>query len=125
MQTENPKIKIPSQGLAENRYGCGKNRWAAATLVQWVKEKDYKPFKFPLAAFNLSQEWDGIDTTKSLVHHCKRIMNADLSYPIIFDSDGCIADGYHRCMRALIEGKTEVDAVRIEEMPLPDGYDED
>lgn len=117
-----PKVRIQSQGLAENRYVDDGKTWGAATLVAWAKEKGYKTFKYPLATFNLATVWN-IETTRSLLFHCKRINNANLDYPIIFDIDGCIADGYHRCMKAILEGRTEIDAIRLEEMPQHDGYE--
>lgn len=119
-----PKVKIKSQGLAGNTYGNGKKRWGVSTLITFCKAKKYKTFKFPLAAFSLSTEWE-LGTVNELLFHTKRINNADLKYPIILDNEGDIADGYHRCMKAILLGKTEIDAIRMEEMPPPDGYEKD
>lgn len=118
-----PQIKYPRQRIAENNYRCGGKSWSASTLVNWCKEKEYPIFKVPLAAIDLSQmPWD-IDTIDDFIWHCKRMNDTD-NYPIILDNYGRICDGFHRVCKAIINNKTEIDAIRIEEMPRPDGYEE-
>lgn len=119
---KNPKVKILSQGLAENVATRGNSSWAASTLIQWCKEKGYKSFKFPLAAMDLSNCPWTVDDMWDFVYHAKRVNRGNLKYPIILNDRGAICDGWHRVAKALLEGKTEIDAIRIEEMPLPDGY---
>jgi hypothetical protein len=46
-------------------------------------------------------------------------MDADLNVPILIDWTGGIADGRHRVIRALIEGKATVKARRLIERPAP------
>lgn len=118
-----PKVKILSQGLAENCYSVGNKRWAASTLVQYCKEKGYPIFKLPLAGINLSDMPFDVNNLDEFIFQCNRVNKADLKYPILIDSIGRICDGYHRVVKAIIEGKTEIDAIRIEEMPSPDGYE--
>lgn len=121
----NPKVKITSeQGLAENRYHVDGKYWAAANLVAWCKEKKYPTFKLPLAAVNLAGMPWHIADLDTYIWETKRVMNTDLKYPIILDDYGRICDGYHRVCKAILEGKSEIDAIRIEKMPNPDGYDE-
>jgi hypothetical protein len=119
----NPKIKYPKQGLAENRYTCGSKSWAASTLVNWCKEQNYPVFKLPLAAIDLSQmPWD-INNIDEFIWHSKRVNDVG-DYPVILDNYGRICDGFHRVCKAIINDKTEIDAIRIEEMPRPDGIEE-
>ena len=54
-----------------------------------------------------------------LVGHMMSVNNADLKYPIILDEDGVIMDGRHRVMKALLEGKKTIKAVRFAENPSP------
>lgn len=121
---KNPKVKIQSQGLAENCATKGINSWSASTLITYCKEKNYPIFKLPVAGINLSEQtmpWT-IYNISSFVYHMKRVNKVNMKYPIILDSEGGIVDGWHRVARAIIDGKTEIDAIRIEEMPLADGY---
>lgn len=119
----NPKVNIISQGLAENCYIVSNKRWSASTLVQWCKEKNYPIFKLPLAGINLSDMPFDVNNLDEFIYQCNRVNKVDLKYPILIDSIGRICDGYHRVVKAILEGKTEIDAIRIEEMPSPDGYE--
>ena len=123
-EPKNPVVTYPNQGLAENRYTADGKIWAASNLVSWVKEKNYPVFKLPLAGVNLDHlPWE-INNLDDIIWHSKRIQDTDLSHPILIDHLGRICDGYHRIVKAIIENKTEIDAIRIEEMPRPDGYEE-
>jgi len=42
-----------------------------------------------------------------------------VEFPIILDEDGEIMDGGHRIMRAMLEGKSSILAVRFDENPPP------
>lgn len=57
---------------------------------------------------------------RDVAAHTRRIMAADLSYPIIFSADGRLMDGGHRIARAWIEGRTTIDAVRFAVDPEPE-----
>lgn len=59
-------------------------------------------------------------TCRDVAKHAKRIMEADLSYPIILAADGHLMDGGHRIAKAWILGETEIDAVQFEVDPAPD-----
>lgn len=54
---------------------------------------------------------------RQLVGHMKSVIKADLKYPIILDEDGELLDGRHRLMKALLEGKETIKAVRFVENP--------
>lgn len=52
------------------------------------------------------------------------MLDADLSFPVILGSfpvilgpDGRVMDGMHRIARAMLEGRTEVSAVRFLALP--------
>lgn len=120
---KNPKVEINQQGLAENVAVCGNYRYAAATLIQWCKEKDYPIFSIPLASIDLTYSpWD-IYNVDSFIYHMNRVVKADLKHPIILTDKGAICDGWHRVAKAILEGKTEINAIRIQQMPAPDGVE--
>ncbi|QHW29548.1 chromosome partitioning protein ParB [Paenibacillus rhizovicinus] len=54
-----------------------------------------------------------IPTIRNVAFHCQRIIHANMSYPILLCSDGQLIDGGHRIARALIDEKSEIDAVYI------------
>jgi len=59
-------------------------------------------------------------TLREMVMHMKAVQKADLSFPIILDEDGELMDGRHRIMRAMLEGRETIKAVRFDENPNPD-----
>ena len=121
---KNPRVIFEDSGITENRYICEGKIWNASTLITYCKEQKYPVFKLPLAGVNLDHlPWE-INNLDDIIWHSKRIQDTDLSHPILIDHLGRICDGYHRIVKAIIENKTEIDAIRIEEMPRPDGYEE-
>ena len=59
-------------------------------------------------------------TVRKVVEHAKLIAEVDTSHPIILGHAGRVIDGMHRIVRALLEGRTEIDAVRFPSLPKPD-----
>ena len=59
-------------------------------------------------------------TCRAVLDHMRLIEEVDLSYPIILGADGRVMDGMHRVAKALLEGKTEIEAVRFQVDPEPD-----
>ncbi len=59
-------------------------------------------------------------TCREITKHCRRIMNADLSYPILLKSDHRVLDGMHRISRCLLEGREQIEAKILDPMPEPD-----
>jgi hypothetical protein len=89
--------------------------------------------RVPLAAIRELDEpfWCGGEgqrlTCRQVVDHARLMRECDLSYPIILSSDGRVMDGMHRVCKALLEGLSEIEAVRFREDPEPDyvGVDAD
>jgi ParB-like chromosome segregation protein Spo0J len=51
----------------------------------------------------------------------ERVIDADLSYPILIHPTGWLMDGYHRVARALMEGRKTLPAVQFTDDTLPPG----
>ncbi|MDA8044776.1 MAG: hypothetical protein M0Z30_05995 [Actinomycetota bacterium] len=60
-------------------------------------------------------------TVRKVVEHTALILEADLAYPIILGHDGRVMDGMHRVARALMAGRSHIDAVRFS-VPLEADY---
>lgn len=52
--------------------------------------------------------------------HFRRVLNADLTTPLIIRSDGVIMDGWHRIIKAYNTGLRALPAKRFEVDPAPD-----
>jgi len=59
-------------------------------------------------------------TVRDVVSHARRIVDADLSLPVILASDGQVLDGMHRIAKAVLCGQVSVTAQRLATDPDPD-----
>ena len=112
MKNNIPQILISDAEPLQDYYDDGKgNQYSVARLIDEAKGLD--PFDCPLASLYVGNEiWQG-SNMKTLALHCKKVMDANLKYPIILDWNGEVADGRHRIIKALIEGKKTIKAVRL------------
>lgn len=113
-----PKVKFRKADPLQDYYcdGTG-NAWSVAKLQD--DAKDLPVFEVPIAALDLSHAiWQGYDMI-ALAFHCNRVNDADLSCPILLDWNGAIADGRHRVLKAIIEGKRTIKARRMTWRPKP------
>lgn len=59
-------------------------------------------------------------TCRAIAEHCRRINNADLSYPVILTEDYRVFDGMHRIAKAIMLGHETIQARRFPVNPEPD-----
>ena len=52
-------------------------------------------------------------TWGALAEHCRRALGADTAWPVILGPEGEVVDGMHRIVRASLEGRTSIEAVRL------------
>jgi hypothetical protein len=55
-----------------------------------------------------------------MARHAKRVLEADLSYPVILAADGSLFDGSHRIAKAWVLDVKEIQVVRFPVNPEPD-----
>lgn len=66
------------------------------------------------------QAKDDVPTPRSLVEHMVLVQETDLTHPIILCQDGRLMDGMHRVVKALLEGRDSIEAVKLIPTPAPD-----
>jgi hypothetical protein len=95
---------------------CGNHIWSVSRLIALSQHLPIMEVKLDHMSV-----WYKYETMplRDMVMHMKAVLNADLSCPIILDEDGEILDGRHRVMKALLEGKETILAVRFDENPPP------
>ncbi len=99
-------------------YSAGDDVWMVSELI--AASADLPVFDLPVAGLFIgSQVWGDSKTPKNLARHIKRVLEADLSYPVIMDEEGFIMDGWHRVTKALVEGISTIKAVRFPKNPEP------
>ena len=105
----------PLQDYYRDRDG---NLYSVAKLLD--DAKDLPVFDVPLAALDLSSKiWDDCNMF-ALAFHVKKCVGADLRYPILLDWNGTVADGRHRIIKAIMDGKRTIKARRMQWKPEPD-----
>lgn len=106
------KFCHPNEQMAQ----LGKHNWSVARLI--VLSKDLPVMNIPLDHLNIYYKYSDL-TLREMVGHMKSVNDADLKYPIILDEDGEVMDGRHRIMKAIMENKKTIKAVRFELNPSP------
>ena len=113
-------VKVPDwhKDHTTQAYELDGKEWSIARLVELSKKLEV--FEAPLRAMDIRYNfnWSMLDA----VMHVQAVLDADLSYPIILSAEGVIFDGRHRVMKALLEGRDTVKAVRFDENPIPCRY---
>jgi hypothetical protein len=100
--------------------------WDVDRLVALTKQ--FPRFEMPLAAIReldgcFSSEHDDTLTWRNVAEHASMIEAADLNFPIILSRDGSVMDGMHRVAKALLLGRTTIEAVQFTDDPAPDYTD--
>lgn len=119
----NMAVKIPEwQSTKEQMAQLGRHLWSVSRLFELTK--DLEVMEIPLKHLNVFYRYEKL-TLREMVMHLTAVNNADLEAPIIIDEDGEVMDGRHRIMKAMLEGRETIKAVRFDENPSPCKIDDD
>ncbi len=91
----------------------------------WQAAKEYEVQEAPIDAFSLEYGRCGVEDFRTFAVHCARVMDADISYPIILTPCGGILDGRHRLARMLIDGVETVKFIKLKKLPVSIGREEE
>ena len=96
--------------------------WDVRKLIELSRDFPVMPYKVAECPELESNHWykHVVPTPASIIEHAELIRDADLSYPIILGADDRVMDGMHRICKAVMEGLSEIPAVRFVEDPEPD-----
>lgn len=118
-----PKVTFRNAEPLQDYYQLGDEYYSVARLID--ETKHLTPFDVPIASLNLDDPtWNG-ENLYGIAFHVKKVYDADLSFPIIIDWDGRIADGRHRIIKAIVKGRRTIKAVRMTWKITPDRIDKD
>ncbi len=98
--------------------------WKATTL--WQLAQTLPVEQVPLDSFDWANDnfqcgsLSDPPLWRDIGDHTKRILAADLKYPIIISPDRSVMDGMHRILKCYVFGLPAVPAVRLSTMPPPD-----
>ncbi len=98
--------------------------WKATTL--WKSAENLPVEHMPLDSFDWTNEnfqcgaLSSPPLWRDIGDHTKRILAADLQYPVILNAQGNVMDGMHRILKCYAFGLPTVKAVRFTSNPPPD-----
>ncbi len=102
----------------------GFDAWDVDRLIELSRELPVEQVTVDsIGEIDTSYWFDGsaeVPTVRKVVEHCRLITEVDGGNPIILGYDGRVMDGMHRVARALLEGRSELDAVRFTAPLEPD-----
>lgn len=114
-------MKIPFNKVELSENVCSlndKGYWYVTSLIQKIKELNLEIFDFPLHCIDLNTYiWGKKLSMYEIITHLRQVNVCDLEFPIIISEEGTILDGWHRIIKAIIENKKTVKAVRFEKKP--------
>ena len=99
------------------------NCWSAPYLYKVVEQRKLKVETVCLRHLDLSRfPWSNgsITSIDDYLYHSVRVQNADTSIPIIIGWDGYPMDGWHRIVKAVLEGRKTIKAYRFESYVEPE-----
>ena len=109
------ELGIEKFSYLQNTYERRGVTYTVTSLIEASKGLDV--FDVPIKSIDIGVcPWGEVDI-KSSAYHFIRTNEASLDYPIILDDTGYICDGWHRVVKAIIEGRKTIKAVRLTVMP--------
>lgn len=95
------------------------NIWKTSTLIKESKSLPIIKFKVNSISIDEILQWK-LSNIRDYCIHYKRVTNANLKFPIILRDDGYIMDGWHRLIKAMVDGIEYLPARKFEVNPKPD-----
>ncbi|MEM1430309.1 MAG: hypothetical protein AAGG09_12710 [Pseudomonadota bacterium] len=98
--------------------------WDVHRLVRL--SRDLTPLHLPLRELReLDRNWwysdpESTPTPRSIAAHMVLVRQTDLSHPILLCAEGRLMDGMHRAVKAVLEERDAIAAVRFPVTPEPD-----
>lgn len=97
----------------------GDEWWWTKNLIE--ASEDLEVFDLDLMSVDLGVMPWRCDSILYFVGHLVDVRKCDLKYPVILSPSGWVMNGWHRIVKAIMQGKDTVPAVRFIDMPDPDG----
>lgn len=111
------ELGIDTFDIGENNYTRNDRTYSVKDLIEVAKK--YEPFDLLIKSIDIGSNPWGELSIKSYAYHIKRMNEANMDYPIILDDTGYICDGWHRLLKAIVNGQNTIKAVRLTIMPDP------
>jgi len=115
--------KAENFSFKDSGFSDGQDRWSSPYLYEKVKESGLVPERVCIRHLDLSRmPWQSgnVKSLDTFLYHMVRVQDSDYTIPIILGWDGYIMDGWHRLIKAILEGRKTIEAYRLEGYIEPD-----
>jgi hypothetical protein len=97
--------------------------WYEHALWEAAKLENLPIIDVPVCAVPINYiPWE-LEDLEDMMYHIRKVEQADLMFPVIFDDKGNLIDGYHRLVKAIMNGYKTIKAVRFITLPEISGTD--
>jgi len=105
---------------SEQTY-LGHDWWYIPTLLDFIEDNHSIEYDLDLTSIDLGVMPWRCKSMLQFIQHMIDIECVDFKYPIIISPGGWVMNGWHRVAKAILSGKSTIKAIRIFELPKPDG----
>lgn len=103
----------------EHTFSDGHRVWKVDDLWKASADLPVIDLQVDLVVKDIGEEFECYWPIDHMVDFIRRVIDADLSFPIILTPDGRVADGRHRIFKAMVDGRSTIAARRLPVMPRP------
>ncbi len=106
------------------KVGADTHVWDVHKLVRAAKEFSVRDVPLKSIA-EIDENWwyqepGAVPSPRSMADHMVLVQETDLAHPIVLCAEGRLMDGMHRVVKALMEKRETISAVRFPVTPPPD-----
>lgn len=109
------RLGISDFHVSENTFSRGDVRYSVKSIIE--ASKDVAAFDLDIRGVDIGVNPWGDQSIKTIVSHMRRVNDAEMKYPIVLDNTGYICDGWHRLVKAILNGDETIRAKRLLVMP--------
>lgn len=109
--------------IEEEQTYLGPDWWYIPTLLKFMETNHVLEMDLDLASVDLGVMPWRCKSMLQFIQHSIDVESVDFKYPVILSPGGWVMNGWHRVVKAILMGKQTIKAVRMLELPKPDGTD--
>ena len=112
------KDNLKPPRLIDGECSIKNEHWSVPRLIRL--SADFPTFEVDLASIDLDVDPWGLHSVLDFCTHMQRAEQCNVQSPVIMSPSGWIMDGWHRVVKAIMEGRRTILAVRFTELPPAD-----
>lgn len=116
-ESQFPKVEIERLDFNDSSYNTRTTKWMARDIYRQAEEEGAEVYRVPVAFIDLAVMPFSVNDADDFIFQMQRVLDTDLSIPIVFGPAGRVVDGWHRIIKAIIFGHRTIKAYKLKAMP--------